>query len=233
MRATPALPAAIQNLVHVWARPQYTLPKVIRWKKYVRRGSRRQNTLEHSYSIALFALWWFPHLRQYVTLNEELVLKALLVHDIGEGEVGADTLYIDKSHDGDLAECAAFFERFGDAVGEEGREAYLLQFATKADQMPRYRGELQRLAIRYPTEILVFQAIEKFDYVLYALEQFLLRKQVKILVQTLRHQMWFFDRLAEELPGFRATLWTPDFATWCESLLDRHSLKWIEQKGEK
>lgn len=233
MKAVHSLPASIQQLVLAWNRPQVTLPKVIRWKKYWKRGSRRQDTLQHSYSIALFALWLFPRLSKYVVFDEYCVLQALLLHDIGEGEVGADTHYIDKSADGDSIECEAFFSRYGMAFELEGRQAFLLQFVGKANQMGELRLELEELAQHRSIEAKIFEAIERFDYLLYAVEQHLQRGQVKILVQTLRNQIGHFDRLCDELPGFREVLWTPELETWARSLLSRHEGQWLEKKGEK
>src|SRR3989344_4109748 len=138
MKTMPPLPTSIQGLVATWSRPQQSLRKVIRWGKYVKRGARRQDTLQHSYSFALLALCLFPRLRTHVSFDEHLVLKAILLHDIGEGEVKADTLYIDKNHDGDIAECTAFLDQFGDSFGREGRDAFLLQFAPKAGRMAHY-----------------------------------------------------------------------------------------------
>ena len=227
------LPLPTRELVATWSRPQQSLSKVIRWKKYVKRGSRPQDTLQHSYSFALFALCLFPRLRAYVSFDETLILKAVLLHDIGEGEINADMLYIDKSHNGDVAECAAFLNRFGNSFGEEGREAFLLQFATKAAHMAHYQDELYHLLGRRQVESLVFEAIERFDYLLYALEQWIERKKVKILVQVLRNQVPHFDRLCLKLPGFREELWTSDLEKWSHDFLSVHHGKWVEQKGEK
>ncbi len=233
MKPVPPLPVLIQELVATWSRPQQSLRKVIRWGKYVKRGSRRQDTLQHSYSFALFALCLFPRLRMHVSFDEHLVLKAILLHDIGEGEVKGDTLYVDKNHEGDIAECAAFLNRFGDSFGREGREAFLLQFAPKAARMAHYEEELKILFERRSIESLVFEAVERFDYLLYALEQWVERRQVKILVQVLRNQAQHFNRLSLELPGFRKELWTLELEEWSHDLLNSHQGKWIEQKGEK
>lgn len=233
MKTVTPLPSGIPELVDAWSRPQQSLREVPRWKKYVKRGTRPQDTLQHSYSFALFAVYIFARLRTHLEFDENFVLRAVLLHDLGEGEIKVDTLYIDKNHDADIAECDAFLHRFGNSFGKDGREAFLLQFAVKANRMASYEKELCEILRRRPVEVLVFEAIERFDYLLYALEQWIKRGKVKILVQVLRNQAPHLSRLCAVLPDLREVLWTTDLEKWSDAFLDLHQDKWIEQKGEK
>ncbi len=233
MNAKLDLPVALFTLVEAWARPQSTLPKVIRWKKYQKRGTRRQDTLQHSFSIALFAIWLFPQLRRYVKFDEYFVLSALILHDIGEGELGNDTLYMDKTHSGDDVEASAFLARYRDIFGEITTAAYLLQYAGKATHMPTHTKMLELLEKQFPTERLVFEAVERFDYLLYAFEQYFTRQKAKILVHVLRNQWPKLEDLAVKIPGLAETLWMHEIGAWRESFLKQHEGKWIEQKGER
>ncbi|HVV15240.1 MAG TPA: hypothetical protein VHD55_02500 [Candidatus Paceibacterota bacterium] len=234
MKPNVSLPTWIQDLMVTWVRPQVTLRKVVRWSKYRKRGTRRQDTLQHTLSLLLFATWAFPLFRPHVRFDESLLFRTLLLHDFGEGETQkGDTLYIDKTRGGDLAETAAFMERFGIVIGQEGTKAFLLQFAKNANQMGEFRSILQGIKKKYPVECLLFDALERFDYFLYALEQYRELGKAKILVQVLRHQIPHFERLSRELPGFKQVLWRPDLAGWCSLFLSRYDGQWIEQKGEK
>ncbi|HWB33911.1 MAG TPA: hypothetical protein VG753_01125 [Candidatus Paceibacterota bacterium] len=222
----------------VWKRPQLTLPKVVRWSKYRKRGTRRQDTLQHTLSIMVLADCVLSDINQYVAFNKEFVSLALRYHDFGEGETAqGDTLYIDKTVAGDIAEVDAFAARFGIVLGEEVMEAFLLQFAKNAEKMGKYRQQLRRIKKEHKIECLVFDALERFDYFLYAYEQYVEHKKgtigTKILVQVLRHNVPHFKRLARELRGFKEVLWTPELAQWCEMFLERYKGLWIEKKGEK
>lgn len=210
------------------------MPRVIRWKKYVKRGTRRSDNLQHSYSIALFALWLFPRLRKHVRFDEHFVLHALLLHDLGEGETGTDDHYIDKNKNSDAAEWGGFRKTYSKTLGPEASAAYLLQYVNKIPFMPRsIRRELSLIGRKRKTEQLVFEATERFDYLLYALEQYQKRGKKKILVQTLRNQLLHYERLHKQLPGFGKILWTPQLQSFCHRLLAQHDGKWIEQKSER
>lgn len=89
------------------------------------------------------------------------------------------------------------------------------------------------LAIKCKWECLAFDAIEKWDYILYALEQFIEQGNAKILVQVMRHQASQMDRLAKKLPGFGKQIWTDSIRSLFSEFLDHYKDYWIEQKGEK
>lgn len=233
MDAEVRLPSAFTALIDVWSRPQITLPKVVRWSKYVKRGTRRQDTLQHTFSGLLFVTWLIPRLRKHVRFKEYLVLHAFALHDVGEGEIGADTLYVDKTAAGDEAEATAFLSRYQDVLGSEAVTAYLLQFARKAEQMPMYKARLNEIACAFPTEALIFEAVERFDYLLYAFEQYLTRRKTKILVRILRNHWSRLEELADCIPGLRDVLWMDEIASWRAAFLARYEGKWIEQKGER
>ncbi len=142
-----------------------------------------------------------------------------------------DTLYIDKSYTGDLRETRAFLSRYGVVIGEDLTKAFLLQFAKNANQMGKLRDILRGIKKHYPIECLLFDALERFDYFLYALEQYQTLGKAKILVQVLRNNALHFDRLSRDLPGFKQVLWRPDLAGWCSLFLARYDGQWIEQEG--
>ena len=87
------------------------MEKSIRWKKYFKRGEARQeNTLQHSYKASLLACIVLENEEEYcrnhglpVTFDKGLVLESVILHDLGEIEEG-DTVYIDKTADGDRKE---------------------------------------------------------------------------------------------------------------------------------
>lgn len=231
-------------LLDVWRSGQVGLPTVPRWSKYDKPddphgGVRSQNSLQHSYSIILLGRLVLEALRaERVYLDGELLLTTLHLHDHGEGELGQDTLYIDKTDDQDLREYLAFvkrFEKLPPSTFTSLEIAFLLQFAAKNPAVfPDHARTVMRTIVgAYAGEMLAFDFVERLDYVLYALEQFRDRGNRRILVQVLRHQLPKLERLAEQLPAIRKTLWTPETHDTCLAFLAEHEGQWIEHTGER
>lgn len=232
---------------------QISLRRVVRWGKYVDkedrqrveesfkladRGCRVQESLQHSYSLAIAGMILVAEIDGYVGLDGDLLSRAFLVHDHGEGELGFDTHYIDKTAEKDLNEYLAFAKRYVTLEPETFRRfesAFLLQFAGKEQPLfpPQARAIMAGLRAKHPMEVLAFEAVERWDYVLYALEQFEALGDAKILVQTMRNQIGHLDRIAHDLPGFSKVVWTEEVRAWFRSLLETYEGQFIEQKGEK
>ncbi|MDP2838082.1 MAG: hypothetical protein Q8O53_02295 [Candidatus Moranbacteria bacterium] len=228
------------DTLQVWTSGQVGLPKVPRWSKYHEDGHsmvRRQDSLQHSYSITVLGKVFCYKLRPHVCLDEGLLQNALLIHDHGEGEIQYDTHYIDKTEQGDLIEYKAFtkcYSVFPTDLFCEFQRAFLLQFALKCPaSFPTGACiVMDQLAATKKTECLAFDAIERWDYVLYALEQFLERGNEKILLQVMRHQKPHLDRLVGELPGFGDEIWTVSIRQWFDGFLVQNQGAHIEQKGK-
>ncbi len=234
-----SVPSAYLPLLDAWKAPQVGLPEVVRWKKYIDKdqGARLQNSLQHSHAITLLGAMMVGQLHPYVQLDSGLLMTALAVHDVGEGEIGKDTLYIDKSTAGDLDEYLAFqrrYEPLGESAFNVLHRAFLLQFALKNPESfpPRARALMCKLAVTNRLEALAFDAVERWDYVLYALEQYRERGNEKILVQTLRHQIGHLNRLSDDLPGFSQAICKKESSVWSAEFLGSHRGKWEERKGE-
>lgn len=231
-----------KGIMDVWKSGQISLPQVIRWSKYSNNndegGARVQDSLQHSYSLTILGKIVIYKLREYAVINESLLLTALLVHDHGEGEIKKDTLYIDKTVEGDVDEYIAFQKRYkalDSELYQEFERAFLLQFSLKnSTAFPESaRSIMSNLAVQNRNECLIFDIIERLDYILYAFEQYVDRGNVKILVQTLRHQMSHLDRLSLDVTGLGEVIWTPLTRESFESFLRQYEGLWVEQKGEK
>ena len=233
------VPVVLLPLLNAWKTPQVGLDEVLRWKKYVDKdqGTRPQNSLQHSLSITILGSMVIEELRPYVEIDSGLLITCLAVHDVGEGILKKDTLYIDKTVEGDLEEYQAFrhqYEPLDRELFDRLHRAFLLQFALKNPRIfPGDAREIMaHLAEEFLLEALMFSAIEQWDYVLYAIEQYHDRGNEKILVQVLRSQIGPLNAFAEEIPGFKAKIWTPEISSWATSFLVPYEGKWIEQKGE-
>ncbi len=205
------------------------MEEVIRWKKYSDRGeARRENSLQHSYKASLLAktildneIIYSPNIDRY------LVLSATLVHDLGEIAVG-DAVYIDKTEEKDKKE-EDFFKKMisnlNPDLQKSFEEAYLLQ------NPERQKNSLAMAAKQ--KEINLFEAIERFGYVIFAYREFKENeKGEKIFVQTMRHQHRHLVRLAEELPGFGNVFYTPEIQKHVKEILKKYEGQFIEKKDE-
>lgn len=242
-KALTAQDSFLIRVIDVWKSGQVLLPEVIRWSKYVNAEDskvRKQNSLQHSHSISVFATIFLTKTRSYLILDEELVKDAVHNHDHGEGELKFDTLYIDKTEQGDLDEYLAFAKRFSNLEDQdlffEFQRPFLLQFALKNPEIfpEDARKIMSELAFYREKECKAFDAIERLDYLLFAFEQYNEVGDEVILVQTLRGQIPHLNNLADNGGiALDQTFWTPEFRAWCENFVAEREGQFIEVKGEK
>jgi hypothetical protein len=233
------IPAALLPLLDVWKVPQVELALALRWKKYAREapGIRAQNSLEHTVGIIILGGIVMEQIDPTRFLDRELVIAALALHDVPEYRGGGDVHYIDKTAKKDLREYIALrgiYEPMGPPVFPMFHRAYLLQFALR--DPPEFPNDahaiMESIARNFSHEALTFDVIERWDYVLYALEQYHERGNGKILTQVLRNQVSHLDDLAKKLHGFGDAIWTPELSSWAHGFLKEHEGLWLEKKGE-
>ena len=188
--------------------------------------------MQHSYKAALLACLVLDSEMEFLPcINPYLVLKAVVVHDLGEIATG-DTVYRDKTEEGDRKE-HSFFEELISTLSEKQKErlndAYHLQHAQK-EGFSDIADELRRF---YHKEAELFEAIERLGYVIFAYREFKENPRgKKIFVQTLRNQHERLKELAMGLPGFRNVFYTPEIQESVEKFLKGYEGQFIEQKGE-
>ncbi|MBT6254231.1 hypothetical protein HOI83_03310 [Candidatus Uhrbacteria bacterium] len=229
------------SMLEVWTMTQRLLPTITRWDKYLRglgiKHPRTQNSLDHSYSATLLSVMMLSKLTKYVNLDWALLIIAVLVHDTGEAEKGSDTLYIDKTPDDDALEYRYFTERFMELeplMFGVFQRAFMLQFAGKPKVLALLPENAQRIARdlreRNPLEVLAFDALERWDYMMYPLEHFSNTGDHVMLLQVLRHQIPHMGRLVDGLPGFGEEIWTHEVHAWAQEFVLRYEGQHIEQK---
>lgn len=209
------------------------LQDVIRWKKYVNsEEAMKENSLQHSYKAALLALKVLENEKKYSEkpFDAYLVLKAIILHDLGEIEAG-DTVYIDKNEEGEKHEYN-FFRQLTSSLPEHIKKelhvAYHLQYSNK----PGFSDTSDKLNEEYPMEAKLFEAIERIGYVIFAYREYVRRNKEKIFVQVLRNQHTHLVNLAKELPGFGKIFYTEEMQHNIDEFLKGYDGKYIEQKGE-
>jgi len=208
------------------------LEEAMRWEKYVKAGeAMKENSLQHTYKGGLLGIMIMENEMKHSDkpFDAYLILKALLLHDIGEIETG-DVVYIDKSRGVEEKE-RDFFVQFVSCLPEDIRKpmktAYDLQKINKG-----LMNAPQELAEKYKLEAALFEATERLGYVIFAYREYARRNKEKILVQVLRNQHHHLMRLAGELPGFGKVFYTGEMQSQIEGFLKGYDGQYIEEKGE-
>jgi len=161
-------------------------------------------------------------LKNHISLNETLLLRAFKVHDLGEVLTKRDVLVQNKIDHLDLEEYLVFVDAFSHLRKEvfyQFKLAFLLQFARKN---PNCFPEDTRIAMKYLTEnfmyeAIVFEALESWEYIFYPLKAFQNGTDKLLLTRFLKNQIPRLQKFAEELPGFREEVFTRKFETWAVS----------------
>ena len=110
-------------------------------------GTRRENSGEHSWHLALMALVLAPHARS--TLDVARVVEMLLVHDLVEIDAGDTFVYDDAAREGKLdRELAAADRLFALAPADTGRQLRDRwdEFEACATPEARFAHSVDRLA---------------------------------------------------------------------------------------
>ena len=109
-------------------------------------GSRRENSAEHSWHIALMALLMVEHIDQRSDIDLLKVVKMLLVHDIIEIDAG-DVFAYDEDEEREEREKKAGRRIFGLLPQDQAEELYQLwrEFEERQTPEAHYAASLDRL----------------------------------------------------------------------------------------
>ncbi len=237
-----------------WSSLQVGYSQIVRWKGYVEANPmlRAQTNSEHVASVLLL----FEYFLNFECLNhrlvqdvdghnnqrrqDEIIKMAINLHEIGEIK-NDDTLYHDKSNDKHIAEIKSFI-LFFDSMPELGVnrrlliKAFLLQFTTSDSiDFSVLGSEIQNTFESVKSELSfegkIFNALERFDYFLYAFESYQNHKDVVILKHVLVNQKHHLDQYVKEIEGLEK-LWTPEIQTFaCDFLEDYSSIPGPKEEG--
>jgi putative hydrolase of HD superfamily len=121
--------------------------KLVECRSHLADGSRRENSAEHSWHLALMAMVLTEHAATPVDLLR--VLQMLLIHDVVEIDVG-DTFVYDEAGRADKAEREAVAARrvFGQLIGPQARDLLALweEYEATATADAKFAHALDRLA---------------------------------------------------------------------------------------
>jgi hypothetical protein len=140
-------------------------------------------------------------------------------------------LWHNKGQERDVREYEIFLECIADypAVSRERlKEMFLLQFImSPTDLLERLSSDtaitLRHLRRNYRLEGMVFNALEKFDYYIYAKKRgYDECGDVVILVHVLRNHTGPLDEYARLIPGFREHVWTDEHSKAAREFMERY-----------
>ncbi len=202
----------------VWHRIQSEQDKIVRFSGHTKRFGHRirwQNGYEHQCSVTVLCTEFLIRLRPYVTLDELLVTRCFLLHDIPEGLLQRDILAPLKKKKDDVDEYLAFkklFQLLGTMVWSELERAFLLQFALDDNNLfpSEALAVMADLRKNRRNEALAFDGIQSMDYIYYA-EECCDRGDVSVVLEEVVTNQWEkMNRIATLLPGFPDVVWTPE-----------------------
>ncbi len=235
IQESPIAQHLLVRLARQQAELERDLGKVERWKPFqVKCGTRSQTTIHHTGTITHVALLVIQSIRaddKQVAFDDAFVHGALAIHDHGEvidAPDGRDTVYDDRTVTKDQRETAAFRESIAHLPNElqyAMLEHYMLQYVQGRGDVAYddlTRRIVADLIYKRTTEFFVFEAVEKLDYLFYALNEWVGKGNVRILVHVLRRQHAVLAKFARHFKGFGRLLYTDDFITWCEMILEQY-----------
>lgn len=223
MQSSKPLPPAIAALMSVWTSGQELLPKVVRWGKWhEKQGTTRQDSLQHSYSLSVYAQIFILRMKaRGVDLDSQLLTAAVSLHDHGEGELKSDTLYDYKTDEKDLMEYYAFVGRFKELPEFPYlHRAYLLQYASKQPAIfpSTALEEMRWLCGMKKKEVFAFEILERTDYLWYPIQEFQKNGNRNVLAHVVNRQWPHLKRLSAAAPDLMEDFWTSDLVAWCEEM---------------
>jgi len=212
----------ISKFFPIWKSSQTDLLEVIRWKPYLEdkigKNMRKQSTLEHTHSFSLFAGTIAQMLDPFIFEKTGKHLDLLLLeyafkwHDHSEGLKGKDIPAPLKRDEDDVQEYHIFMNHIEDLpkqVKEKYEKAFLLQFALNDNKLfPKEAKYIMENILKkdYFYEVLIFTALEKYEYLFYPIE--MEANHDHLLTWVLRRQITGYQIYAEILPGFREILFS-------------------------
>jgi len=207
------------GLMAPWQNAQRPMTKVVRWGNFPTYG---QTLVEHSNSVQFVLLWVQSRLMSRSDVDWALLQRAFSVHDHGEPLSGGDEHADNKTADKEVEEYRGFHYLLSRAEPEYRNllmQAFLLQYVRKRQWWNEFsavdRAMVVTLAEKYSIEALLFEGIERLDYLASALEgnnrEPPVRNEQELMIDhVLDRQVPKLDGLALEWDPFGRRVWTPD-----------------------
>ncbi len=160
-------------------------------------------------------------------VDEHLLMTAVWHHDDAEDFGMGDTLSPLKNVNHDVAEYNLFCRVIQPNVSAEEwahlERAFLLQFATKHRENTQFsdgsREIMANLVTMRPAEVLIFEFLERLDYLMYAVEQATDKSNPHFIREVYPNQARKLDDLLKRLPELKGFYWREPIGTYCETVI--------------
>lgn len=211
-----------------WLNAQQPMANVIRWGNFPDYG---QTLLMHNNSVLVVAAWVCRVVECHdATFRKGAVYEAFIFHDHGEPLTGGDEHINAQTTGKEVREWNAFeqlLNHLPNWLQQKWLSAFTLQFCRKSsavDLSDRAQHILHPLTRHGAKEALVFEFIERLDYLFTALDGFdrgVRNKQEGMLQHCLTNQTHKLNALVDELP-ILGEIWTRTLQDELHSLAVGH-----------
>jgi len=220
--------ATMRAVMQPWINAQRPMQAVVRWGNFPDYG---QTLLMHNSSVLVVAAWVCRVVeRDDITFRKGAVYEALIFHDHGEPLTGGDEHVDARTNGKEGKEWNAFaklLEHVPVWLHDKWLQTFSLQYCRKASasELPE-RGQhiVHPLARHGAKEALVFEFIERLDYLFTALDGFdhgVRNEYEGMLEHCLKNQTHKLNELVVELP-ILAEIWTNTLQDELHSLAAGH-----------
>jgi hypothetical protein len=205
------------GLMAPWKNAQQPMMKVVRWGNFTDYG---QTLVEHSNSVQFVLLWVQSRLASRSDVDWALLQRAFLVHDHGEPLSGGYEHAGNKTPDKEVEEYRGFHYLLSRTETDYRNflmQAFLLQYVRKKQWWNEFsavdRAMVVFLREKYQVEALLFEAVERLDYLASALEGHhrtppIGNEEEMMMDHVLGNQIPKLDALALEWSPFAKRVWT-------------------------
>lgn len=198
--------------------------------EYSHLNFRPQTVAEHSLAMpvlgTMMGTMLDPFLPDGYRFDYQLFSLALSLHDWGEGITRNDHPFTEKKLIHELEEYNAFYHSFKNLppeIFDLCQKAFVLQFVYPlngraiSEKPPLkswgtfpepVRKIIAQLADEKSSEALRFSAVERLEYIMYAIEQYILRQNFGMAKEVISNQLPDMRQACSLVPGFKEKIWT-------------------------
>ncbi len=201
-----------------------------RWESYtsVNKALPLQSNAAHIHGLSWLAQDHLPRLAahpQAPEFDQGRIMSLIWIHDDPEARLRRDVQYHDKTSLDDVDELRAFFSLVqGHPARIKMIDTFMIQFLTKGKLgvFEKYLepGTIERLKKDYWMEAMLFNALERRDYIQYALLCYKMCRDVVIMTHVLRNQAQALKEYGRRIPGFRDVFWTLEQIQLAEDFME-------------
>jgi hypothetical protein len=203
---------------------QRGLAKAIRWQSRanIALPIRPQSALHHTISLCFLGSQVLAKVNGSLkpAINQELLLKALMIHNVPKGLGLADVAYEVKEAIDDISEYLSFREFIRDLYKSDVdrllvEKIYLLQFCFGDISLwPKRAQNLMRESGRsYQQEIVWFKFIEHLDYLIYGVDQYVRFNTRALIAKVAVEQVPLINNLKQDHPDL-GLVWTAEASAY-------------------